>query len=384
MSMRILIFNNGVVCRSGMSGSDRRAIHWADIFAEKHNVSVVIPGFAKERFKSVPTHFHTVQKEKPVGLFNYLWRTLLGIMLVIRIRADAYDVVYSTSDLLPDAIPALVMRWLSPRTRWITGLHLIAPSPFHGYRQAYQGKFSFPSIKTIYYHLTQSMITFFMQQFAFLVFVSNENDKRHLLGRNFIENQVLVTYGAPEWEQIQTVKKNSPEYDVCFIARFHPQKGYDDLLKAWRVVINYKTNARLAIIGDIPEIILHEKMTGYGIQPDSITYHGFLDGIEKYTVLSKSKMLAFPSLYESFGMVAAEAQACGVPVVAYKLPFYKTVYPKGMAQVPIGDIDAFAEQIIYLITHESERQKLANDAYENATRFDFRQTGYEILRRLEG
>lgn len=381
--MKILILNNGIVSEAGMSGSDRRAIHWSKLFSDHHDVSVVAPRFAQKRFPRGTQQYHAIKKEMTPGLFDYLKRAFLGMILMFRLRNKAFDVVYSSSDLLPDAIPALFLKMLTPKIKWISGLHLIAPSPLKGYHQAYAEGRSMPGLKNIYYYITQSFILFFMRHLALLAFVSNHLDKQHLLKKRFKDGQVLVTYGAPEWDQIKQVSVAKAVYDVCFIARYHPQKGYDDLLQSWALVHQQIPDRRLAIIGDIPSDILKAKLSRFGISPDSVTFFGFVDGLRKYKILSQSRILAFPSLYESFGMVAVEAQACAVPVVAYNLPFYKRIYPKGMARIAIGDTGAFAEKIVHLLRHEDERQVMARDASQNAAQFTFEASGRDILNKLE-
>jgi glycosyltransferase involved in cell wall biosynthesis len=384
---KILIINDGIVCKEGMSGSDRRAMHWSQIFSESHKVFVMVPEFAKQRFTKTSQCYCINVKESSVGIIDYLYRVYLGIRKIINLKKDKLDVVYSSSDLIPDSIPAIVFKLMSPNTKWISGLHLIAPSPFKGFTNAYtKTGIKLPSLKGLYYYLTQTVIIFFMRKLAHLVFVSNEQDRLFLLNKKgFTENQVLVTYGAPEWNEINKIEieKIVKQYDLCFIARFHPQKGYDDLLKAWGLILKNIEKAKLVIIGDIPVKILTEKLKQININETTIDYLGFLDGVEKYHKIAQSKILLFPSYYESFGMVAVEAQACGVPVIAYDLPFFKTIYPKGMIRVEIGATETLAEKIILLLENELLRNKIAKEARENAERFNFRYTATEILERLK-
>ncbi len=83
-------------------------------------------------------------------------------------------------------------------------------------------------------------------------------------------------------------------------------------------------------------------------------------------------------------MVAVEGQACKVPVVAYNLPFFDVVYPKGMIRIDkVGDVKTLAEKVMLLLENEALRHQIAMEAYENAKRFDFRYTAKDILERLE-
>jgi glycosyltransferase involved in cell wall biosynthesis len=70
-------------------------------------------------------------------------------------------------------------------------------------------------------------------------------------------------------------------------------------------------------------------------------------------------MLIMPSLEEVFGMVAAEAMACGTPVVAYAtggLP--EVLGDEGGIVVPRGDVPALAGAIADLVRDEARRREL--------------------------
>lgn len=382
--MKILFFNNGVINRGEMSGSDRRSIHWARHFAKKHDVDVVIPSFATDRFLAPIQTVSISHTENVAGLGEYLQRTFKGLTWVWKNRKKDVSVVYSTSDLIPDSIPALFFRLLNPSVTWMTGLHLIAPNPFYGFEGQSKKRFHLPTLKGLYYFLTQTFILFFAKRLAKLVFVSNQQDRETLLKRGFRADQIMVTYGSPDWENVPQPHAGAPENYVCFIARYHPQKGYNDMIAAWSHVLKTGLDAKLVILGNIPQDDLDALLVKHGVPQGNVEFLGFLDGPKKFAVLSKATALAFPSHYESFGMVAVEAQAVGVPVVAYDLAFYGDIYPQGMVRIELGDTVKFAHALARMFEDQPHRDAVAKAAFENAQRFDFTKTGQDILDRLEG
>ncbi|TAN60515.1 glycosyltransferase, partial [bacterium] len=331
--MKFYVLNNGLLNAQGMSGSDQRALFWSKIFAScGHSVTMVIPEAGMERYAGFDSWITSKDAAKSLGFiaFIYLWRALktagilFGKLKAAKIREG---VVYSSSDLLPDSIPALYAKLRIPSLKWISGLHLIAPNPLKGFRRVTRGGIVFPEIKNIYYYFSQRLILFLMRRYSSLVMVSNSMDREFLLKRGFSSDQVLVTHGAVDWTEINSSVKRKEEFSACYIGRFHQQKGFFDLVEAWKIVCAKLPEALLAIIGtdtNMNEVI--GKVRDEGLS-SNIKFLGFLSGSSKFEVLKSSKLLVFPSTYESFGMVAAEGMACGLPVVAYALPIYEEIYP---------------------------------------------------------
>ena len=72
-------------------------------------------------------------------------------------------------------------------------------------------------------------------------------------------------------------------------------------------------------------------------------------------------ILAFPSIRrESFGRVAAEAQACGVPVVASRvggIPETLRENESGLL-VEAGDVEAWSTALLHLVEHPILRRRM--------------------------
>jgi glycosyltransferase involved in cell wall biosynthesis len=287
------------------------------------------------------------------------------------------DVIYSTSDLMPDAIPAIRFKKRFKEARWIAGLHLIAPNPFRGY----DNKLKFPSISNMYYFITQRIILRYLRKYAYCVFVSNHLDKEFLLKKGFKGSQVMVTYGAVEKEHIPK-RDFKKEYDLCFVGRAHPQKGINDLVYACSLLIKNNKSLKIAIVGEEYSFSeVKKEIKKKGIEKN-FSFLGFLDKKEKFTVIKKSKIVVFPSYYESFGMVIAESLACGTPVIAYDLDIYSKIYGSAIIKVKKGNKRLLSKTIDKLLKDKKYLIELSNKGKNKSAEFSFETTGKAILKKL--
>lgn len=182
---------------------------------------------------------------------------------------------------------------------------------------------------------------------------------------------------------------------VTFVGRLEHRKGPDLVLAAAPKVLEAVPNARFVFVGrdvvgsgDRPSSLwLRREAARLGIL-EAIELTGQLDrdGVEQ--ALRRSTVCAFPSRWESFGNVVAEAAACGRPVVASAIPPLREVVADGISGrlVPLDNPDAWAQALIEILTDPARASKMGRagadhiweisapqriaqltlDAYENA------------------
>ena len=84
-----------------------------------------------------------------------------------------------------------------------------------------------------------------------------------------------------------------------------------------------------------------------------IEHKGVITEKEKIELLSRSKVLLFPSMIEGFGLVVAEALHAGLPVIAWKLPVFEEIYDGNFSSqlklVEPWNYELFAEEAISML-----------------------------------
>ena len=91
---------------------------------------------------------------------------------------------------------------------------------------------------------------------------------------------------------------------------------------------------------------------------DCVTYAGKIETSDLVNHYSTAAMLVVPSIYEGFGLPAAEAMACGTPVISTTAGALPEVVGDAGILVPPGDVRAIVEAIRALLDDESRRRQL--------------------------
>jgi glycosyltransferase involved in cell wall biosynthesis len=104
---------------------------------------------------------------------------------------------------------------------------------------------------------------------------------------------------------------------AVFVGRIHPKKGCDLLIEAFHRTLARDPDWHLLMVG--PDQVgwqadLEQRSQSLEIK-DRITWAGMLRDERKWQALAASEVFVLPSHQENFGIVVAEALACGLPVL---------------------------------------------------------------------
>ncbi|HEX6798709.1 MAG TPA: glycosyltransferase [Ktedonobacterales bacterium] len=168
---------------------------------------------------------------------------------------------------------------------------------------------------------------------------------------------------------------------ILFVGRLDPIKGIDLLLES---VAQMRERARLVIVGGNPDgdpelqrlrgradelgIGSRVALPGAVPQPDLVRYYRAAD------------LLALTSRYESFGLAAVEALACGTPVVASAVGGLPSIVRDGIngRLVPCRTPEAFAEAFDVLCADDRLRARLAANAHASVAAYDWHRIGDRV------
>ena len=181
---------------------------------------------------------------------------------------------------------------------------------------------------------------------------------------NFVDCNV---YGRATDVSLRRKFAADDEPILIHISNFRPVKRIEDVVAIFALV-RQKRKARLLMVGDGPDRPKAEWLANtHGISRD-VLFVGKQNDMSE--LLAISDVLLLPSELESFGLVALEAMACEVPVIATRVGGIPEVVRDGVDGFlyDVGDVRSMADGCLPILNNPQIREKLGKAAREHAMR----------------
>lgn len=127
-------------------------------------------------------------------------------------------------------------------------------------------------------------------------------------------------------------------------------------------------NANLHIIRPVPDVLIQQRGEESGLLNEKIYFHENLGNNEVYELLRKSSFLVVNSLSETFSMAAAEALACGKPVIATRCGGPEEFINEERGKlIDVNDRQQLRDALVWMSAHyrKFDPEKLKNFVEEN-------------------
>lgn len=216
---------------------------------------------------------------------------------------------------------------------------------------------------------------------AHRVIVSTDHERQALLSLYGARRErIVVIQGGVDLDLFRPAEREEARAAlglegevVLFVGRPDRVKGLDLLIRAM-ALLGHRRQLKLVVVGGAPEAgelePYQELARSLGIAVD---FRGAAPQEDLPTYYNAADVLVVPSHYESFGLVAVEALACGRPVVASMVGGLPTIIRDGEngVLVPWRRPEAFAEAIERVLDDEGLRERLTAHARASVVRFSW-------------
>src|SRR5260370_15881852 len=215
---------------------------------------------------------------------------------------------------------------------------------------------------------------------AAAVLVPSESTRRDLLNLYSIsglEQKVeVIPEGLPRAVTPGQLPEGVEPGFILAVGTVEPRKNYPRLLAAYRqlrgrhgalpFIINGRPGVPQLVIAGRPGWAYADTLQLIAAEP-GVRYLGHVDEPTLAALYQSASVLAFPSLYEGFGLPLLEAMANGVPAVVGAAGALPELALGAALSVDAEDTNAIAGALERLLADESLRSKIATDGNHPAT-----------------
>ncbi|OCA90909.1 N-acetyl-alpha-D-glucosaminyl L-malate synthase BshA [Bacillus sp. FJAT-27225] len=368
----------GITCYPTVGGSGVIGTELGKLLAEKgheiHFISSSLPFRLKRMYHNI--HYHEVEVNQ-YSVFQYPpYDIALASKMAEVANQEGLDLLH-VHYAIPHAVCAILARQMS-------GRDLKVMTTLHGTDITVLG--NDPSLA--------DAIKFGIEKSDIVTAVSNSlvsqtmelihPDKEIETVYNFIDERVYLR--RADLELKKKLKVDESEKVVIHVSNFRTVKRVPDVIRTFAKIAEAMP-AKLLLIGDGPEKRNVTRLVAELGLRDKVLFLGKQDNVEE--LYSISDLMLLLSEKESFGLVALEAMACGVPCIGTDIGGIPEVIRDGITGFicPLGDIEAISENAIALLSdpelHQRFSKKAASDTKErfNADRIvgEYETLYYKLL-----
>ena len=203
----------------------------------------------------------------------------------------------------------------------------------------------------------------------------SESSRKNLVDLGF--EKVFVVGEGLNFKPSKKLAEKEGYPVIVYAGRLKKAKRPDHAVKAFEIVRRAVPNAELWIIGDG---YFRDKLMS--IACEGVRFFGSLSNEERRNLIKKAWVLVNPSVREGFGLSVVEANALGVPCVAYDVAGLRDSIIEGETGLLVksGDVEALAEAVVQVLTSDALRIKLSEKALAYSRSFSWDEVADEFMK----
>jgi glycosyltransferase involved in cell wall biosynthesis len=149
-----------------------------------------------------------------------------------------------------------------------------------------------------------------------------------------------------ETEYIESLGLESNKYIIA-VARFVPEKGFDDLIEAYKLL---KTEYKLVLVGDADHESEYSRALKQKAKENAVVLTGFIKGEKLNEIFTNAALFVIPSYHEGLPIALLEALSYNLRVVVSNILANMEVEIDKECYFKVGDVNELASRITQIIT----------------------------------
>ena len=214
------------------------------------------------------------------------------------------------------------------------------------------------------------------------VTISNST-KEELVRLGVVEKNISLSYSGVDQELYHRAKKPATKPRLIFVGRFKRYKRIELLIDIFHLIKKKIPAAELFLVvspGE-SEPIVRERIKKYGL-PD-VHILDFSDKRDKVKLMQTCRLNVSASYKEGWGLTIIEANACGMPSVAFNVPGLNESIVDGKTGLLANSVEGFADHCVRLLNNKTLYEKLSEEAYKWSKTFSWERTTEDMLAALK-
>ena len=345
----------GITCYPTVGGSGVVATELGKMLAEKgheiHFISSSLPFRLNKMYHNI--HYHQVEVNQ-YSVFQYPpYDIALASKMAEVANRENLDILH-VHYAIPHAVCAILAKQMSTRDiKIVTTLHGTDITVL-GYDPSLTDAIKFGIEKS---DIVTAVSFALVNQTYELI----NPDKQIETVYNFIDERIYHKTAVTSLKEQLQIKDN--EKVIIHVSNFRPVKRVNDVIKTF-AKISAVMPAKLLLVGDGPEMTIVCKLVRQLSLEEKVIFLGKQENLEE--LYSISDLMLLLSEKESFGLVALEAMACGVPCIGTNVGGIPEVIEQGVSGYicEVGDLEDISRKAISLLSDFDLHQKMSLKALD--------------------
>jgi glycosyltransferase involved in cell wall biosynthesis len=344
-------------------------VHLREVFTRiagrGHDVTLLCSAYDGAPRKEVRDGIRII-REGGRRLFNVVAPRVLHDL----VRSERFDVVVEDMNKIPFFLPLLTSLPVVVQIH-----HLFGTSVFHEVN---------PAVATYVWGMERAAVGMLRRR-RIPIIVGSNSTRDELLGYGCRPDDVEVVHYGFDLKTFTPGGSRHPSPMIGYLGRLKRYKSVDHLLEAIPAVLRTVPDLTVRIVGDGDDRPRLEAVSARLGLEKVVEFTGFVPEQTKVDILRRLWFGVMPSVKEGWGLTVLEANACGTPVIASRVPGLREAVLDGETGLlyPYGDRGALSEAMLRLLTDAPLRERFAAESLKRAALFTWDRAADETCAVLE-